>query len=327
MPQVEGKHPDKDTLGRVGVVGLGLMGRGIATCLLAKGFAVTGCDRSVRRGEDTRSHVKTALAELGRRGLLAAGTNGWQKRFRTVKNPAELAGCSFVIESVDEDLPRKQQVFERLEAVLDPGAVIASNTSSIPITLLQKGRTNPERLIGMHWGEPAEIMRYLEIIPGKLTSANTVRRTRRLGELCGKCPTVLLRDIRGFISNRLMYAMFREAFYLLESGVADMETIDNSFRNDIGWWAALAGPFRWMDLTGIPAYAAVMEGLLPKLANTRTVPPTMRQKVRSGARGVSNRRGFYSYTPGSAEEWPRAWTDFTYEMRSLVEKYENRLQC
>ncbi len=318
----------RQEIGRIGVVGLGLMGRGIAACLLARGFAVTGCDRSPRRRADARSHVKTVLAGLARRGSLARSENrGWQARFQTVRDPAEMGACGFVIESVDEDLRLKQQVFGRLEPALDPAAVIASNTSSIPITLLQKGRANPERLIGMHWGEPAEIMRYLEIIPGKHTSPRTVRRTRRLGELCGKRPTVLQRDIRGFISNRLMYAMMREAFYLLESGVADMQTIDDSFRNDIGWWAALAGPFRWMDLTGIPAYAAVMEGLLPQLANTKSVPRAMRETVSSGARGVSNRRGFYRYTRKSAGEWDRAWTDFTYEMRALVEKYENRLHC
>ena len=335
MQKIKIKHPDRQVsadatqeIGRVGVVGLGLTGRGITACLLAKGFAVTACDRSPRRWEDARSHVKTALGELDRRGLLAhSATKRWQERFQTVRDPAGMAGCGFVIESVDEDLQIKQQVFDRLEPALDPAAVIASNTSSIPITLLQKGRANPERFIGMHWGEPAEIMRYLEIIPGKFTSPKTVRRTRRLGELCGKRPTVLQRDIRGFISNRLMYAMFREAFYLLESGVAGMETIDDSFRNDIGWWAALAGPFRWMDLTGVPAYASVMEGLLPKLANTRSVPRTMKETVRSGARGISNRRGFYRYTRKSAEEWQRAWTDFTYEMRGLVEKYENRLHC
>jgi 3-hydroxybutyryl-CoA dehydrogenase len=322
------KTDAKQEIGTVGVVGLGLTGRGIAACLLANGFAVTACDRAPRRRADARAHIKSVLDELQRRGLPAgAAADGWQARFQTVRDPAEMGACGFAIEAVDENLRLKQQVFGRLEAALDAAAVIASNTSSIPITLLQRGRAHPERIIGMHWGEPAEIMRYLEIIPGVHTSAQTVRRTRRLGELCGKRPTVLQRDIRGFISNRLMYAMMREAFYLLESGVADLETIDDSFRNDIGWWAGLAGPFRWMDLTGIPAYAAVMKGLFPKLANSRSVPRAMREMVRGGARGISNRRGFYRYTRAGAAEWQRAWTDFTYEMRSLVEKYEGRLHC
>lgn len=173
----------------------------------------------------------------------------------------------------------------------------------------------------MHWGEPAQVMRYLEIIPGRDTSARTVRLTRQLGEICGKEPTLLKEDIRGFLSNRMMYAMIREACYLVESGIADVETVDRSFRNDIGWWATLAGPFRWMDLTGIPAYLLVMEGLLPKLANTKTVPKMMRDMVDSGAQGVSNARGFYPYSKASAKRWEKAWVDFTYDIRALAAKY------
>src|ERR1051326_3240559 len=156
-----------------------------------------------------------------------------------------------------------------------PDAIIASNLSSRPISSLQKARRHPERFVGMHWGEPAEIMRYLEIIPGNRTSPEAIRLTRRLGEACGKEPSALNVDIRGFVSNRMMYAMMREAFYLVESGVADLETVDRSFRNDIGWWATIAGPFRWMDLTGIPAYATVAEGLFPKLCNAKSVSPVI----------------------------------------------------
>jgi 3-hydroxybutyryl-CoA dehydrogenase len=101
-------------------------------------------------------------------------------------------------------------------------------------------------------------MRYLEIIPGKQTSAETIRITRR--EACRKELSTLNVGISGFVSNRMRYAMMREAFHLVESGVADLEAVDRSFHNDIGWWATIAGPFRWMDLTGIPAYAAVAEG-------------------------------------------------------------------
>jgi 3-hydroxybutyryl-CoA dehydrogenase len=178
----------------------------------------------------------------------------------------------------------------------------------------------------MHWGEPAEIMRYLEIIPGKQTSAETIGLTRRLGEACGKEPSILNVDIRGFVSNRMMYAMMREAFYLVESGVADLETVDRSFRNDIGWWATIAGPFRWMDLTGIPAYATVAEGLFPKLCNARSVSKVIGDVVASGAKGISNAKGFYKYSKPSAAKWERAWVDFTYDIAALVRKYERRVK-
>jgi 3-hydroxybutyryl-CoA dehydrogenase len=122
----------------------------------------------------------------------------------------------------------------------------------------------------------------------------------------------------------MMYAMLREACYLVEAGIADIETVDRSFRNDMGWWALLAGPFRWMDLTGIPAYQLVMDGLLPKLCNSTETPRLMRDMVAGGAQGISNARGFYRYTKSSAKQWEKAWVEFTYEIRALAEKYSAR---
>ena len=130
------------------------------------------------------------------------------------------------------------------------------------------------------------------MIPGEQTSPRTIELTRRLGrDLRQGTDTPESQDIRGFLSNRMMYAMLREACYLVESGIADIETVDRSFRNDIGYWATLAGPFRWMDLTGIPAYAAVMEGLLPEAVQYATkVPKMMRDMVASGAQGSATPR-------------------------------------
>jgi 3-hydroxybutyryl-CoA dehydrogenase len=237
-----------------------------------------------------------------------------------------LAPCGFVVETVKEDLKLKQELYARLEDILPAGAVIASNTSSIPITLLQQGRQRPERFVGMHWGEPVQVMRYLEIIPGRQTAPRAVRLARELGEACGKEPTVLKVDIRGFLSNRMMYAMMREAFHLVEQGIASLEDVDRSFRNDMGWWATIAGPFRWMDLTGIPAYAAVMDGLLPELSNSTEVPALMKKVAASGAQGISNQKGFYKYDRQRARNWEKAWVDFTYDVRKLVEKYEKRVK-
>ena len=306
----------------VGLIGLGLMGRGIAACLLANGAEVVAYNRTARRASSAVTHIGKALEELAARKVVAkSAIRNWKKRFRVVKSLDALAPCAFVIESVREDLELKRRIFDEVEGAVAPGAVIASNTSGIPISVLQQGRRHPDRFIGMHWGEPAQIMRYLEVIPGKATSSRAVDLTLKLGALCGKEPTLLNRDIRGFISNRMMYAMIREAFHIVESGIADIETVDRSFRNDIGYWATIAGPFRWMDLTGIPAYATVMEGLLPQLSNARKVPQLMRDTVERGALGIANADGFYPYTKAGAKRWEKAWVDFTYEIRRLSDRY------
>jgi 3-hydroxybutyryl-CoA dehydrogenase len=115
--------------------------------------------------------------------------------------------------------------------------------------------------------------------------------------------------------------MYREAFHLLESGVADAETIDRSFRNAVGLWANIAGPFRWMDLTGLPAYAAVMERLFPKLSNSSEVPETMRKLIARGAKGISNGRGFYDYSPEEARRWEQLLIEHVWNVRAMAEKY------
>lgn len=306
----------------IGVIGLGLMGRGIVACLLAHGFSVVAYTRSASTRATSLPHIGRALRELARRGIVPARrVAAWKQRLTLVAQVSDLAPCGFVVESVTEDLALKRTIFAELDGCLAREAVIASNTSSIPITVLQSGTKHPERVIGMHWGEPAQLLRYLEIIPGGRTAKATLQRTKGLGVACGKEPTVLKEDVRGFLSNRMMYAMIREAFHLVESGIADIETVDRSFRNDIGWWALLAGPFRWMDLTGIPAYAQVMEGLLPQLSAKTTVPKLMREKVAAGAKGITNAKGFYPYTRKTAHEWERRWVEFTYDMRRLADKY------
>jgi 3-hydroxybutyryl-CoA dehydrogenase len=298
------------------------MGRGIATCLLAHGLRVIAYDRTAQRAKAAEKHIETALEELVHRKMAPRGIlRTWRKRFSVVRSLSELAASPFVIESVKEDLELKRKIYDELESAVAPDAVIASNTSSLPISVLQDGRKHPDRFIGMHWGEPAQIMRYLEVIPGEQTSQKSLERTLQLGEQCGKEPTPLRRDIQGFISNRMMYAMIREACHLVESGIADIDTVDRSFRNDIGYWATLAGPFRWMDLTGIPAYAAVMEGLLPKLCNSSEVPALMRDMVKGGGEGIGNAKGFYPYTKASAKRWEKAWVDFTYDVRKLADRY------
>lgn len=307
----------------VGLVGFGLMGQGIATCLLARGFSLRVYDSDRRTYTRGQSNIDAALAELVRRRLLkAAVRKSWRSRLERAASFDEFKPCPLIIESVPENLDLKQQLFRELEAVVSPRAILASNTSSLPISLLQSVLQKPARFVGMHWGVPTQLVPFFEVIPGNRTSRATVAKARAFGVACGKDPIVLQEDIRGFIGNRLMYAMMREACYLVESGVADIETVDRAFRHDLGWWSLLAGPFRWMDLTGIPAYAAVMEGLFPKLSNSKAVPEVMEQAVRKGLEGISNGKGFYRYDKRSVARWRKSWVEFAYDVKTLADKYE-----
>ncbi len=304
----------------IGLVGLGLMGQGICSCLVAYGFNVIAYSRTKAREQETRDHLSDSLKKLVLRGVMSdSSTRGWEKRFKYVSSLEELKACPFIIETVGEDLELKRTIYKTLESVISNDTIIATNTSGMPISLLQEQLTVKERFLGMHWAEPAEITRFLEIAPGKETGDRAVQLTSSIGERCGKEPTILNFEVRGLISNRIMYAMMREALYLVETGVADVEMVDRSFRNDIGWWATICGPFRWMDLTGLPTYAKVMEGLFPDLSNSTEVPKLMREKAESGTK-------FYDYPQGKEKAWENVWTDFTHDIREIVDKYEKKIK-
>jgi 3-hydroxybutyryl-CoA dehydrogenase len=185
---------------------------------------------------------------------------------------------------------------------------------------LQTQREHPPRFIGMHWAEPCHLTRFLEVVRGEQTDDATVDATMSLGRLAGKEPSLVRKDVEGFIVNRIGYAMYREAFWLLENGVADVETIDTAFRNAMSVWANIAGPFRWMDLTGIPAYAAVMKRLWPKLSCATEVPALMRELIESGAKGISNGHGFYDYTPEQAKQWEARLSENVWKVRALQDE-------
>jgi 3-hydroxybutyryl-CoA dehydrogenase len=309
-----------------GVVGLGLMGSSIAACLLAAGHQVTGIEQDSTRCKSARSRIRALLSGSRKEGLLTADPATVVRQFAAHIDYSALQQCQLVIESATEDLRIKRDVIRKVEEVVSSGAIMGTNTSGLPVTDIQKGARHPERILGIHWAEPAHITRFMEIICGEQTSLSYARRTLDLARRWGKEPSLLRKDVRGFITNRIMYAMLREAFYLVESGYATIEDVDRSLRNDLGYWITLAGPFRFMDLTGIPAYAAVMKGLFPELTCSTKVPALMRKVVASGARGVSNAKGFYHYTPVEARRWEKRFLKFSYEIRRLAQRYPEQVE-
>lgn len=306
---------------QAGVVGLGLTGKSIVACLLSSGAKVIGLDVDATARQRTRQQVLKMLKEMKREGLLKANPADLVRRLAVTTDFARFADCGVVIESITEDFRAKKETFEKIEKVVSADALLASNTSAIPISSLQKGCRHPERVIGMHWAEPSHVTRFMEIICGDSTSAESAERAVKMAQRWGKEPALVRKDVRGFIANRISYAMFREAFHLVESGVATVEDVDRSLRNDVGFWITFAGPFRYMDLTGVQAYKLVMKDLLPDLDSSKEVPRLIRKVADSGGKGVSTGSGFYRYTPRQAKRWQELFLKFNYDIRKLAIKY------
>ena len=305
----------------VAVIGLGLMGRSIVACLLAAGHRVIGLTNDMAASRSVPQRVRKLLAEMKREGLSTRPAAELMQRFRMSAQVSDLSQCGIVFESATEDVELKREIFRNVEEVVSDSTILATNTSAIPITLLQENATHPQRFIGIHWDEPAHVTRFMEIIPGKQTSAEYVERIATLAPSWGKEPCVLKREIRGFITNRISYAMFREACHLVDSGICTVEDVDRSLRNDVGWWMPFCGPFRYMDLMGVEGYGRVMEDLLPDLSASPEVPSLMRKVVEAGGRGISNGRGFYQYTEPEAKRWEELYTKFNYRIRKLTQEY------
>ena len=310
---------------KIGTVGLGLMGSSIVTCLLAAGHEVVSLIRDLKKAPAVKERIEKFLEQLKEEGLLKESPAIIIERFTITDDAKDLAGNEVVIESIVENVNEKKRLFKTLESVLSPTAIIGSNTSAIPVSILQNELKYPGRMLGIHWGEPAHVSKFLEVICGNESDIHHAEKIMKLAEGWGKEPSLIKKDIRGFITNRLMYAMMREAFHLVENDYATYEDIDRACRNDFGYWITFAGPFRFMDITGIPAYLNVMKDLFPELDNSSGTPSSIEKLVASGAKGVANEKGFYPYTKETAEKWEKLFVEFTYEIRKLSAKYPQNI--
>ena len=307
----------------IGVAGLGLLGKGIAACCLAHGLRVVGFTRPDCPHQEAETYIARAITDLVEKaGFDRELIESWRGAYAPADSLADFWDCDFVIESVTEDLSIKRSVFDQIEDVVRPEVPIGSNTSAIPVTLLQQSRRHPERFIGMHWSEPGHATRFLEIIRGELTSDHAVEATMALARRFGKDPSLVKKDAPGFIVNRIAYAMYREAAHLLEEGIADVETIDRSCRNAFALWAGLCGPFRWIDITGGPElYARCMERVMPTLyADPTKLPAPLEKLKREGAGGQKSGSGFYQYDEDSPD-WQERYHQFVWRMREIMEEF------
>ena len=270
------------------VVGAGQMGSGIAQVVAASGRRVSLHDAvpgAVERGLEA---MRTSLTKLAAKG----GTDPDVVLAR-VEPAQEIVAADLMIEAVVEDAAVKEQIFRRADEVLPTGAVLASNTSSIPITSLAAATLRPDRVIGMHFFNPVPVLKLVEVIRGLETSDETARAITELAGELGKTAAEA-RDFPGFVSNRILMPFINEAAYALLEGVAEAEAIDTIAR--LGFAHPL-GPLALADLIGLDTCVAIMEVLHRGLGDPKYAPcPLLRQYVQAGRLGRKSGRGFYEYS-------------------------------
>jgi 3-hydroxybutyryl-CoA dehydrogenase len=269
------------------VVGAGQMGGGIAQVVAASGRRVSLYDAAPGAVDRGLGAMRKSLERLAEKG--GAGPDEVLERVQPVD---DLVPADLMVEAVVEDAAAKEDVFRRADTTLPPEAILASNTSSIPITLLASVTARPDKVIGMHFFNPVPVLSLVEVVRGRETSDETAKAITRLAEELGKTPAVA-NDFPGFVSNRILMPFINEAVWALHDGVAEAEAIDTIAK--LGFAHPL-GPLALADLIGLDTCVAIMEVLHNGLGDDRYAPcPLLREHVEAGRLGRKTGEGFYKY--------------------------------
>jgi 5-formyl-3-hydroxy-2-methylpyridine 4-carboxylate dehydrogenase len=267
---------------KAAVVGLGTMGPGIAATLARGGLEVTCFDVSAEQMRKAQAEMPTLSFEPD----LARA----------------VAGAELVVEAVPERLELKRQVFGQLEKLVAEATILASNTSGIPITRLQEAVANKGRVVGMHWSNPPHIIPMVEVIAGAHTDFSVVQSSKKLLAQCGLIPVVVEKDVPGFVHNRLLYAILREAVSLVEKRVVSPEELDKCFKWGLGLKLAVIGPMELLDVAGLDIYEAVASYLNEDLENSAAVSAYISNLTQEKRLGMKTGKGIFDYTPEKIQQ-------------------------
>jgi 3-hydroxybutyryl-CoA dehydrogenase len=283
----------------IGILGAGAMGCGIAQVAAAAGHNVIICDHLTPALQKCSRSLQTTLKTLVEKGKMTdAEAYALNSRIKYTDHMSDFESCTMVIEAILEDIDAKQVAFRSIEAMVEEDAIIASNTSSLSISAMGAAMKHPERIIGVHFFNPAPLMRLVEIIPALQTNEATVDKATKLVNSWGKT-TVLAKDTPGFIVNRVARPYYGEALRILEEGIANEVTIDWAMR-DVGGFKM--GPFELMDFIGNDVNYTVTETVFQSFYFDPRYKPSFTQKRLKDAHywGRKTGRGFYDYREGAA---------------------------
>lgn len=284
------------TIRRVALIGLGTMGPGIAARLAYGGLNVAAHDISAEAMDRAKGMLGVAEGVLDRLDIEApAAGKGTVEMVGSIA--AAVEGADLVIENVPENLEIKAATYREIDPLIASDVIVASDTSGIPISKLQAHISHPGRFVGMHWSNPPHIIPMIEVIAGEKTAPETVSTIRELIRSLGLLPVVVKKDVPGFVENRVLYALLREAVDLVERGVIEPEDLDTCVSWGIGYKIAVIGPMALLDMAGLDIYSSVSSFLNADLANRDDVSPIIKAKAEASKLGIKSGEGMYSYSP------------------------------
>jgi 3-hydroxybutyryl-CoA dehydrogenase len=280
-------------LRKVGVVGLGTMGAGIAQVCLEAGFETVGREVEASLGERARGRIEHFLGRKVEKGQLAASARDEAlARLSLTTDLADLAACDLVIEAAFEDLTVKHDLFRELEAAVAEDAILATNTSALSVTQIAAVLERPERVVGMHFFNPAPLMKLVEIVRAERTAEDVFEAAYDFAARLGKEP-IRCRDTPGFVVNRILIPLLNDCIRVLDEAGVSAEDLDKALRHGAGW---PMGPATLVDLVGIDIHVHASEALYEKLREPRMAPPPrLVRMAQAGKLGQKSGEGFYSY--------------------------------
>ncbi len=277
----------------MGVVGLGTMGAGIAQVCVQAGFDTTGVEVSDELCERARSTIDRYLSRGVEKGRLSAEEReAALARLTTSTKREDLGDCDLVIEAIVEELEAKQELFRELDGIVGVGAVLATNTSALSVTEIASAAERPERVVGLHFFNPAPVLQLVEVVRTELTSDEVYERAFRFAHALGKEP-VRCNDTPGFVVNRILIPLLNDCVRVLDEAGVTPEDLDRAMRFGTNW---PIGPCALLDLIGLDVHVHASEALQAKLGEPRMEPPPrLISMVEAGRLGRKTGRGFFTY--------------------------------
>lgn len=289
---------------KTAVIGSGVMGHGIAQSYALAGYPVHLYDLKEEFLQKAMQAVVNNLDVLVKEGVVSEEEKEAALANIEVTTDLEVAvkEADFITEAIPEVLEMKWELFERLEQYAKPAAIIASNTSTLPISRLAEKSSMAHRMLITHFFNPAQLVPLVEIVTHEKTAERVVEAAMEVMKKIGKTPVLLKKEVPGFIANRLQAAIVREAFHLLEEGVADARDIDTAVTAGPGFRWAFIGPIETADFGGLDTWKRVMDNLTPELGESKEAPIIINERVESGNLGTKSGQGIYSYVDVSVAE-------------------------